>query len=118
MHSKGNFYRIALVAWLGLSSPSIAQDTAFVRVLKSSANEMQMRDGHLRGAGADSLAAEARANQFILVGEDHGIREVPEFVGALFELAEACGLFPSGRRGWANNRSDARGHNARAVGAA
>ena len=50
-----------------------------------------MRDGHLIGSGADSLAAEARANQFILVGEDHGIREVPEFVGALFELAKPAG---------------------------
>src|SRR5437764_7390724 len=83
--------RVALVASMLVASRLAAQDTAFVRVLRASSSEMQMRGGHLVGAGADSLAAQARANQFLLVGEDHGIREVPEFVGALFELAKPAG---------------------------
>jgi len=45
----------------------------------------------MTGAGADSLAAIARANQFIMVGEDHGIREVPQFVAALFDRARPAG---------------------------
>ena len=40
------------------------------------------RDG-LSGPGAATLLTPARSAQFILVGEDHGFAEIPEFVDAL-----------------------------------
>src|SRR3954464_12204908 len=81
----------ALTALLIFSGVSHAQDSSLVRVLKESALEMRLVDGRLQGKGADALTAEARANQFLLVGEDHGTREAPEFVGGLFDLARAAG---------------------------
>lgn len=68
-----------------------AQDTAFVRALKTHASQFTIVDGRLRGAGAEVLSRAAKENQFLLVGEDHGIREVPAFVGALFDAARPAG---------------------------
>jgi hypothetical protein len=81
----------SLVALVLCCNLATAQDSAFVRALKANATELSIVEGRLRGPGADLLAREAQANQFILVGEDHGIREVPEFVGALFETARPAG---------------------------
>src|SRR5687767_14530017 len=74
-----------------LAHPGIAQDTLLVRALQQSSASFAMVDGSLRGAGAERLAAAAREHQFILVGEEHGIAEVPAFVAALFETAKPAG---------------------------
>lgn len=68
-----------------------AQDTSFVKVLRSSSATFTIADGHLSGAGGDLLTKMTRENQFILVGEDHGVREIPEFVTALFAAARPAG---------------------------
>jgi len=68
-----------------------SQDTSFVKVLRSNSAPFTIEDGYLRGLGADALSRAARDNQFIMVGEDHGIRELPQFVGALFEAAKPAG---------------------------
>jgi hypothetical protein len=68
-----------------------AQDTSFVKVLKSNSAPFTIEGGHLKGAGAEALTRAAQDNQFMMVGEDHGIRELPEFVGALFEAARPAG---------------------------
>jgi hypothetical protein len=78
---------------LSLAGPGagIAQDTALVRAFRTNSAAFTVVDGHLKGLGADVLSRAARDNQFIMVGEDHGFREVPEFVGALFEVARPAG---------------------------
>lgn len=68
-----------------------AQDTAFVRVLRDHASAFTIQGGRMKGAGADSLARIAAETQFMMVGEDHGIREVPEFVNALWNAARPAG---------------------------
>ena len=68
-----------------------AQDTSFVKALRSNSSSFNIADGHLRGLGADVLSRAVRENQFILVGEDHGIRELPQFVAALFDAARPAG---------------------------
>jgi hypothetical protein len=83
--------RETLVGLIFCCSTLRAQDSTFVRALRTNRLEFTIIDGKLSGRGADALAREARANQFILVGEDHGIREVPEFVGALFDAARPAG---------------------------
>ncbi|MGH9420024.1 MAG: hypothetical protein ACRD3J_08630, partial [Thermoanaerobaculia bacterium] len=70
---------------------SSAQDTALVRAFRTSSAPFAIVDGRLKGSGADVLSRAIRENQFIMVGEDHGIREVPEFVGALFAAAQPAG---------------------------
>ncbi len=79
-----------LVAVAGPKSGG-AQDTALVRAFRANAATFNLIDGHLKGPGAGMLSRAARENQFIMVGEDHGFREVPEFVGALFEVARPAG---------------------------
>jgi hypothetical protein len=68
-----------------------AQDTTFVKALRAHGSPFSIANGRLTGAGADSVARIAREHQFILVGEDHGIRELPEFVSALFAAARPAG---------------------------
>jgi hypothetical protein len=68
-----------------------AQDTALVRALRTSSAPFTLVDGRLEGRGAEVLARAARENQFIMVGEDHGFREAPAFVGALFAAARQAG---------------------------
>lgn len=81
----------ALLSSLMTSAVLQAQDTAFVKALRSNASPFTITNGHLTGAGADALSRAAHENQFILVGEDHGIRELPEFVSALFATARPAG---------------------------
>ena len=50
-----------------------------------------LANGALAGPGADTLARIARENQFLMVGEDHGMQEVPAFIGALFTAARPAG---------------------------
>lgn len=68
-----------------------AQDSAFVKMLRDHSATFTVANWKMSGAGADSLAAVARASQFIMVGEDHGIREIPQFVAALFDVARPAG---------------------------
>lgn len=83
----------AAAALISLASASLlpAQDTSFVKVLRSSSAPFTIVNGHLSGAGGDLLTQMTRENQFILVGEDHGIRELPEFASALFAAARPAG---------------------------
>ncbi|MEP6507167.1 MAG: hypothetical protein ABJC63_03000 [Gemmatimonadales bacterium] len=82
---------VGLTAALMLVSQVQAQDTAFVKILRSNSSSFTIDDGHLKGPGGDALAVAARDNQFMMVGEDHGISELPLFVGALFEAAKPAG---------------------------
>jgi hypothetical protein len=68
-----------------------AQDSALVRAFRTNSAPFNLGNGRLNGPGADVLSRAARENQFIMVGEDHGFREVPQFVGALFATAQPAG---------------------------
>lgn len=52
-------------------------------LLTSHRSELTLTADGLGGAGAKALLDRARTAQFILIGEDHGFAEVPEFVLAL-----------------------------------
>jgi hypothetical protein len=82
---------LAAMAVFALPVSSTAQDTAFVSAIRGHSAPFTVAGGELRGAGADALARVAREHQFIMVGEDHGIRELPEFVTALWATARPAG---------------------------
>jgi erythromycin esterase-like protein len=86
-----NTFRCVAICSILFGSSGGAQDSTFIRALKASASEFNVVGGKIAGPAAASLMKEARENQFLLVGEDHGIREVPGFVGALFDLVRAAG---------------------------
>lgn len=54
--------------------------------------EFSVANGELEGPGGRFLTDEARTAQFVLVGEDHGIGSIPEFVGALYRAAAPLGF--------------------------
>ena len=54
---------------------------------------LKFEAGRLSGAGATFLLNEAKAAQFFLIGEDHGIAEMPELTAALFQ-----DIYPFGYR--------------------
>lgn len=70
------------------AAPLHAQDS-LTALLRANAHPMQATaDGRLTGPGAEVLLAAGRDAQFFLVGEEHGVAEVPLVVGSLFrELA-------------------------------
>jgi len=53
------------------------------RILDASRMPLAMSDQGLSGPGARKIIDDARHAQFILVGEDHGFTDVPQFVVAL-----------------------------------
>lgn len=85
---------IALVAaltlgWSAQAAEAPAQATeetaeqALTRLLQTHRSELQVDAGGLQGPGLEPLLKRARTAQFVLVGEDHGFADVPEFVIAL-----------------------------------
>jgi len=65
--------------------PTLAEELA------KHALAIEFTDGSLHGPGAELIAKEAAASQFVLVGEDHGLAEMPRFTAALFALIRPAG---------------------------
>lgn len=57
---------------------------ALVSALQGHRYPLALEDGVLSGTGADLLLREAAAARYLLVGETHGVAEVPGLVAALF----------------------------------
>jgi hypothetical protein len=67
---------------------SRAQNAAFTETLKKNRVAVSVQDGKLAGPGAEVLRPALAEAQFVALGEDHGIRQIPEFATALcVELA-------------------------------
>jgi hypothetical protein len=84
----------ALPALALFAAPLAAQHDSLTALLRANAHPMQAgADGRLSGAGAELLLAAGRDAQFFLIGEEHGVAEIPRVAAGLFrELA------PSGYR--------------------
>ncbi|MEK7727841.1 MAG: hypothetical protein AAB354_05465 [candidate division KSB1 bacterium] len=66
-------------------------DSLPIQQLSEHKYTLALEDDALKGSGADFLLREAKAAQFFLIGEDHGIAEVPEFTSALFQQINTMG---------------------------
>lgn len=81
---------LALAA-LVLAGPLAAQDS-LTALLRAHAHVMGAEaDGTLSGPGAELLVAAGREAQFFLVGEEHGVAEVPRVAGGLFRALAPAG---------------------------
>ena len=82
---------IALSSVASFSSASLAQEGDPLReALHANRNVVEWKDGQLAGPGAALLLEAGSASQFFLIGEEHGIAEIPELSAALFtELGSA-----------------------------
>ena len=84
---------VAFLAPAALAQRSAAPPASdsVIRALRAHSTPFTVSGNELHGAGADTLARIARENQFVMVGEDHGMQEVPAFIGALFAAARPAG---------------------------
>jgi hypothetical protein len=67
------------------AAPSLADELARHRY------GLTLENVELGGDGATFLLDEARASEFVLIGEDHGFAEMPRFTAALFRALEPSG---------------------------
>lgn len=58
------------------------QQTALVNLLQANRYQLTVQDGEMSGPGAPFLKRELSEAQFVAIGEEHGTREVPQFVWA------------------------------------
>jgi hypothetical protein len=62
--------------------PADAQQTALVKLLQANRYQLTVQNGEMSGLGAPFLKKELSEAQFVAIGEEHGTREVPQFVWA------------------------------------
>jgi len=89
-HTRRRWMAAAVPLWVLFAAPLAAQDS-LAALLRANAHPMQAgADGRLSGAGAELLLAAGRDAQFFLIGEEHGVAEIPRVAAGLFrELAPA-----------------------------
>jgi hypothetical protein len=79
-------YRAAALAFAAcflFANCSRAQNAEFTEALKKNRGAISVQDGKLAGPSAEILRAALADAQFVALGEDHGIRQIPEFAAAL-----------------------------------
>jgi hypothetical protein len=79
-------YRTAVLVaatFLLFATCSRAQNAEFAETLKKNRGAISVQDGKLAGPSAGILRSALAEAQFVALGEDHGIRQIPEFAAAL-----------------------------------
>jgi hypothetical protein len=71
------------VAFACVSVAALAQSNPLADELAKNRYSLSMQDGHLSGPGAQVIHDLVSDSQFVMVGEDHGVAQIPQFVGAL-----------------------------------
>lgn len=74
---------LALAVYFLYSTCLRAQNAVFTEALKKNRGAISVQDGKLAGPSAEVLRAALAEAQFVALGEDHGIRQIPEFAAAL-----------------------------------
>jgi hypothetical protein len=81
-----------LLLFLGLIGlllePARAQDTTLTRLLRTNAYPLTANGNQLTGTGWDRLQASIAESQFVLVGEDHGMAQIPQFTQAVARVLQ------------------------------
>lgn len=84
---------LAFLFTLLFAAPCLAQTERLSQKLSDVRSNLRLEGEHLEGPGAQVLARAIADVQFVAIGEDHGMSEVPRFVSAV------CGMLgPSGFR--------------------
>jgi hypothetical protein len=76
---------LLVVLCLTVSVTVWSQDSLLLQTLQANHYPLQLENSGLQGPGADFLSEAAAANQFLMIGEDHGIAELPQFTAALYQ---------------------------------
>jgi hypothetical protein len=70
-----------LLIWL--SSPVYAQDSTLTRFVRQARYSFAPAGPQFNGAGWDKIQAAVQRSQVVLVGEDHGMAQIPQFTAAV-----------------------------------
>jgi erythromycin esterase-like protein len=75
-------------------APAFAQQAggSFADRLSKNRYEIALRNGRLAGPGLPVLRAALHGAQFVLLGEDHGIAQIPQFDAAVWEVIAPAGF--------------------------
>lgn len=71
---------------LALASALPAQTPSFAEQLNKQRYELSVQDGHLAGSGVPVLESALKDAQFVMVGEDHGIAQIPGVYAGLCDI--------------------------------
>lgn len=71
-----------LLAWL-FAGRAYAQDSTLTRFIRQHQYPLTLTGQQFAGAGWDQLQQSIRKSQFVLVGEDHGMAQIPVFTAAV-----------------------------------
>jgi len=71
---------------LALASALPAQTPNFAEQLNKQRYELSVQDGHLSGSGVPVLESAFKDAQFVMVGEDHGIAQIPGVYAGLCDI--------------------------------
>ena len=67
-------------------TPALAQENKFSDRLLQNRYQIDLQEGSLAGTGLPVLQKALAGAQFVLIGEDHGIAQIPQFAGAVCDL--------------------------------
>ncbi|HLK97393.1 MAG TPA: hypothetical protein VK364_06465, partial [Hymenobacter sp.] len=76
---------LTLIALL-LAGSAYAQDTTLTRLIQKNRYPLELRGPEPTGTGWDKLRESIQKSQFVLVGEEHGIAQIPVFTGAVAQV--------------------------------
>jgi hypothetical protein len=74
---------VVLVLAVSFASPAAAQDSVLTRLLIAHRHPLHVADGRLWDSGGRILLNAGRDSRFFLLGEEHGVGEIPAVVRAL-----------------------------------
>ncbi len=74
---------LAFASYFLFAAYARAQNAEFTEVLKKNRGAISVQDGKLAGPTAEVLRSALAEAQFVAMGEDHGIQQIPEFAAAL-----------------------------------
>ena len=74
---------VAFVAGKPTPNPPIVADQLLDSLVAANARPLSLDRGRLQGAGAEWLLSQAAHAQFLAIGEEHNVVEIPELVTAL-----------------------------------
>lgn len=76
-------YLLLVGAVMLTGQPAAAQDSTLTRYARQNQYVLQTSGAQFSGVGWDKLLADVRKSQFVLVGENHGVAQIPQFTAAV-----------------------------------
>lgn len=69
-----------------LAFAASAQDSTLTRLIRQHHYPLTVSGGQYGGAGWDKIRAATAKSQFVLIGEDHGLAQIPQFTAAVAQV--------------------------------